>query len=271
MGRLGEFILRRLSRDPQGPDYAIEHYEEKHMDVDVYMRKLVNMFPSIQDSITQRVVLSAGCAEGMESLAIAKLGAREVVGVDIRIDSSQNRRLMEQYPDSRVSFCRTNVECLSFPDGAFDIVVTCGSLEHFNDPSMALGELRRVLKDDGIIYLTSGVWAHPWGSHMNFFTKVPWVQFFFSEATIMKVRSLYRHDGATRYSEVEGGLNNVGVRAFKRMVSGLKLKTEYLALVPVRGLHFLTRLNYVNEFFTSLIVATLSKRVEKIPAAHTRR
>lgn len=31
-------------------------------------------------------------------------------------------------------------------------------------------------------------WLSPYGSHMHFFTKMPWINVFFSETTVMRVR-----------------------------------------------------------------------------------
>ncbi len=57
---------------------------------------------------------------------------------------------------------------------------------------------------------------------MNFFTKLPWVQFLFSEETIMNVRRLYRHDGAMWYHQVEGGLNEIGDRSFRSIAGRVR-------------------------------------------------
>ena len=42
-----------------------------------------------------------------------------------------------------------NLECLTFPDGAFDVVVNSDVLEHVADLDKALSEVRRVLKPGG--------------------------------------------------------------------------------------------------------------------------
>jgi hypothetical protein len=94
---------------------------------------------------------------------------------------------------------------------------------------------------------------------MNFFTKVPWVQFLFAERTVMRVRQAYRSDGAARYEEVVGGLNRVGVRSFLRLTRAAGLTVERLRLEPVRQMKFLTRLPLFDEFFTHYLVAVLRK------------
>ena len=95
---------------------------------------------------------------------------------------------------------------------------------------------------------------------MNFFTTVPWVQFLFSESTVMNVRKLYRNDGATRYADVEGGLNKIGIRRLLKFVRDLDLEIEYLKLNPVKGLAVLTGMPFINELFTGIIVLIVKKK-----------
>jgi len=207
MSVVGEFILQKLSRAPQIEDYLNEHYELKHGDVNVYIRALKETFPNLGAMISNKTVLDIGCSEGTETLALSMMGAYEAHGIDIRIDDEKNQKIKLQNLHNRMKFSVMDAQNTSFSNDTFDAIVTCGSFEHFDSPYMILKECNRILKEDGRIYLTSSVWAHPWGAHMNFFTKVPWVQFIFSEETIMNVRRSYRKDGAKRYNEVEGGLN----------------------------------------------------------------
>ncbi len=267
MSRLGEFVLRKLSRDPSAPDYLPDHYVQKHQDPTAQIQFLERTFPAIKAILSGKRVLNIGCAEGQEALGISMLGAREVCGIDIRIDRRENERIRKKHPDRQLEFAFVDAHNLAFAAETFDAVITVDAFEHFADPYSVLKESARVLKEDGRIFLTSGVWAHPWGSHMNFFTMVPWVQFLFSEATIMNVRRLYRSDGANRFSEVEGGMNKIGVRRLKKIVKQLQLNTEYLNLRPVKGLKTLTRIPLVNEFFTGQIVAVLKKELSRRPAA----
>ncbi len=260
MSKVGEFILGQLSRDPKKPDYISELYKTKHEDVNVYMNVLEDTFPHFREKIAGKNVLDIGCGEGLETIAISRLGAKKVWGIDIRVDTVQADELRTSLaPEHYVEFSRLDAARTSFPNKIFDSIVTLGSFEHFNYPFEVLKECRRILRDDGRIFLTSSVWSHPWGAHMSFFTKVPWVQFLFSEKTIMNVRSLYRSDGARRFSEVEGGLNKAGIIRFKRYVQKLSLTVEYLKLRPVRGVNIATKVPIVNEFFTSLISSVLRK------------
>ena len=263
MSAIGEFVLGKLSRDPSAGDYLNEAYEAKHHDVKACIRELRDLFPAIGHKLIGKSVLDIGCAEGTETLALSMLGASSVHGIDIRIDPIANAAVRAQ-SGGAVEFSVMDATQTSFSDGTFDAAVTCGSFEHFADPFLVLKECARLVRPGGLIYLTSGVWAHPYGAHMNFFTNVPWVQYLFSEHTIMSVRKRYRRDGAMRFHEVPGGLNKVGIAAFRRMVGHLGLEYEYLKLNPIKQLTFLTRIPHFNELFTNLIVAVLRVPVQSV-------
>jgi len=251
MSKFGEAVLRRLSRDPQASDYVNDVYERKHQDSAYYADYLLKLFPEIKDLIKGKRVLDIGCAEGREAEALMMLGAGSVEGIDIIIHDPIS---MPGINLSIMDAART-----TFPDESFDAVVTCGSFEHFADPEAVLRESTRVLRHGGHIFLTSGVWCHPYGAHMNFFTNAPWVQFLFSEQTIMNVRKLYRNDGATRFHEVPGGLNKVGVASFYKIADSAGLVRKRTYLRPCMGLNLLTRIPVVREFFSNLIIAVLRK------------
>lgn len=53
-----------------------------------------------------------------------------------------------------VAFAQADLMALPWADGTFDAVVSCETLEHTPDPRRALGELHRVLRAGGVLYLT---------------------------------------------------------------------------------------------------------------------
>ena len=101
-------------------------------------------------------------------------------------------------------------------------------------------------------------WYAPYGSHMHFFTKVPWVNLLFSEATVMAVRACYRADGARRYESVEGGLNKMSVGKFERIVSSAGLQFVYRSDDGVRGMDAVTHIPFVRELLTNRVTCTLT-------------
>jgi SAM-dependent methyltransferase len=151
---------------------------------------------------------------------LAEAGASQVVGVDINPRWLRIARESElrSPSDGRVAFV-DRLDGNSAPP--FDIVVSRDSMEHFTDPEGCLQAIRQSCRPDGFIFLTFGPpWYAPYGSHMQFFTGVPWINLLFSEATIINVRSHFRSDGARRYEEVESGLNRMSVARFERLIAG---------------------------------------------------
>lgn len=255
MGRLGEAILTRLSRDPDEDVYRSERYVAEHADPALFLDTLTGLLPGITEAMPGSTALSVGCSEGMEVLAMSMLGATEAHGIDIHVPWSKHRALAEAHPDHPMHLEVMDATAMDFDDDAFDVVLTCRSFEHFRDPYAVLMEMKRVVRPGGRIFVTSSVWSCPWGAHMGHFTRVPWVQFLFREETVLAVRNRYHEHQAASYAEC--GVNDVGVASFQAMVERSGLRVRDLYLRPVKGLGLLTRIPWVREFFTNLIAAEL--------------
>ncbi len=139
-----------------------------------------------------------------------------------------------------------------------DFIISVDSFEHFDDPAAIHATCARLLKPDGRMLVTFGpAWLHPKGHHLGFLCRVPWFHLFFSERTIMNVRSLYRDNGARRFADVSGGLNHMTLRRFRRFVAGSPFEFEVLHLIPIRGFGPLVRVPLLREMFISVISGVL--------------
>ncbi|MCD4775657.1 MAG: glycosyltransferase [Candidatus Aegiribacteria sp.] len=103
-------------------------------------------------------ILDVGCGTGGNMKALNKIG--HACGTDLS--------------DRAVEFCRINgldnvIECgieeVPLKNRSFDIVVCLDVLEHLDNPSAGLAELRRVLKDDGRIIVTVPAFSSLWSQH----------------------------------------------------------------------------------------------------------
>jgi SAM-dependent methyltransferase len=142
--------------------------------------------------------------------------------------------------------------------GAFDVVISQNSMEHFPDPRAILLEMKAALAPAGEIWITFGPpWFAPYGSHTQFFTKLPWVNLVFTEETVMRVRSLYRGDGAQRYEEVESGLNRMTLSKFERLVGAAGLAEMYRFDECIKQLNFLRGIPLFRELFVNHVTCKL--------------
>lgn len=103
-------------------------------------------------------VLEAGCGAGGQTRLLVK---RSPDAVFTCIDISEKslataNRLKEQAGFEHVTFCREDMNRLSFAAETFDHIFVCFVLEHLDDPFAALIELKRVLKASGTLTVIEG-------------------------------------------------------------------------------------------------------------------
>lgn len=250
---LSETLLLRLSQEPgllrPEPTY-LEHNP---------LGLLCRLFPDFLKRIQGKSILDFGCGTGRQAIALVQSGASVVIGIDTNeaILLTARENAARAGISSRLLF--TN-ELQSNLYGTFDYVISQNSMEHFLCPVDAITLMRAALNDGGSLLITFGPpWFAPYGSHMQFFTTVPWINLLFREKTVMKVRSRYRNDGATRYEQVESGLGKMTVKKFEDLLSKTGLKIHFLQYDCVKGLNFLSRVPGLRELFINHITCELRK------------
>lgn len=99
--------------------------------------------------------LDAGCGGGRFVVALAKLDAAEVVGIDISADAvgAANARITARGL-SNARTLQASVLEIPFPDHSFDYVISSGVIHHTPDPKHGFDELVRVLKPGGTLFLS---------------------------------------------------------------------------------------------------------------------
>jgi SAM-dependent methyltransferase len=115
-------------------------------------------------------VLDAGCGVGYGAEMIARAGASRVVGVDLAPEAiaTASERVGEV-----VDFQVGDVQDLPFAEGSFDLVVCFEVLEHLEDPEPAITALKGVLRDGGLLIVSSpnrGVYPPGNPHHLHEFT-----------------------------------------------------------------------------------------------------
>jgi ubiquinone/menaquinone biosynthesis C-methylase UbiE len=105
-------------------------------------------------------VLDIACGMGELSLLIAQKGA-EVYGIDMSPEAIESARRLSKKAGIPCRYEVGDAQHLPYPDGYFDKVICSSSLEHFKDDTLALNEMRRVLKDNGRVVLTTDSFTLP--------------------------------------------------------------------------------------------------------------
>jgi SAM-dependent methyltransferase len=198
----------------------------------------------IFDELRGKTVLDFGCGPGWECVALALNGVERVIGLDI-VEEHLNRarKLAAEYGVS--DKCAFAVST----DEKVDVVVSVDAFEHFGDPAAILAKMSELLKEDGFALVSFGyTWYHPLGGHL--FSVFPWAHLIFTEATLMRWRSEFKTDGATRFAEVSGGLNQMTVRRWERLLAESRFEVQSQVFRPIRALRW-AYCRLTRELFTS--------------------
>lgn len=179
--------------------------------------------------------------------------SEEVIGIDI-VESNleaATRHASERNLSDRVSFCKSL-------DRKVDIIHSMDAFEHFMDPASILRSMRQAVSDDGEGWVTFGyTWYHPLGGHL--FSVFPWAHLVFTEEILCRWRSDFKSDGATRFGEVSGGLNQMTIRRWELLVADSPWRIQKQTLRPIRAARWLHN-KFTREFLTSTLQVVLKPR-----------
>lgn len=103
-------------------------------------------------------ILNIGSSSGVFEHFLVKDGFTNVVGLDV--DNKTIKRCKDRVKDCK--FIKAFVESIPSNDEQKDVVVCSQVLEHLIDPKVAIKEMLRVLKTDGLLLITV-----PIGDHLN--------------------------------------------------------------------------------------------------------
>lgn len=250
-GRVGYGILRRIG--PAGG--------ERYCSGSAYQgrSKLESLFgPEIWSAVAGKVVIDFGCGAGTDAIEVAQRGAKKVIGIDIRqkvLDAAQAAAEMAGVSDR----CVFAMEA----DERADVILSMDGFEHYAEPEKILRTMGRLVRPRGRVFIAFGpTWFHPVGGHL--FSVVPWAHLLFSEKALIRWRSDFKSDGATRFCEVEGGLNQMTIRRFRKLLAQSDFNVARFEAVPIRRARRLSN-RLTREFLTSVVRCTLVPRPSIAP------
>lgn len=124
------------------------------------------------NEIKGKKILDIACGIGYGSnLLVQECSASSVTGVD-NFPSAINEA-KKRYQDKKLEFiCADATLPLPFKDESFDIVVSFETIEHLEDCSSYIKEIKRVLKKNGLFFLStpnkkffSPIWRRPYNQY----------------------------------------------------------------------------------------------------------
>lgn len=246
-GSLGYHLLRWIRPGTSDSEAGEEPYASSREKLEIHFGERI--FAQVEG----RRVADFGSGLGGDVVEFARSGASAVVGIEIqhRFRDQAEERFLAAGVSDRCSVAATTSERV-------DLVTSIDSFEHFDDPAAALEQMASLLDVGGEVWISFGwPWYHPFGGHL--FSVFPWAHLVFTEAALCRWRAEFKSDGATRFAEVDGGLNQMSIRRFERIIAASSLEQVELRLTPIRALRAI-HCRATREFSSALVFARLRKR-----------
>jgi len=118
-------------------------------------------------SVSGMRVLEVSCGRGGFSNFLASKGALvcavDFAGSALRIAREKANKAGTR--NGKVLLSQTDAHYLPFAERAFDLVISCESIEHLVDPQQAVREMARVCRKDGLLYLTTPNYLNLMGTY----------------------------------------------------------------------------------------------------------
>jgi ubiquinone/menaquinone biosynthesis C-methylase UbiE len=138
-------------------DYRSESYNSVTEQSEYEKSSWMNMLSSTMDGRKELKILDVGTGPGFLALICAEMG-NDVTAVDLSENMLKKARENAQKRSLSIEMMQGDAENLQFPDAHFDVVMNKYLLWTLPDPTKALLEWRRVLKEDGMIIAIDGDW-----------------------------------------------------------------------------------------------------------------
>ena len=103
--------------------------------------------------VAGKEVLDASCGTGYGLEILSEAGATAVTGVDISAEAIASAE--SRFGKYAAALVEADLRELPFEDDSFDVIVSFETIEHIEEPQRALAELRRVLRPDGVLVVSS--------------------------------------------------------------------------------------------------------------------
>lgn len=104
------------------------------------------------DFVKNKVVLDIASGEGYGSFILSK-NALEVIGVDIDVEVVNSAK--NKYSNDNLKYIAGSVDNIPLKSNSIDVVISFETIEHHDKHKEMLLEIKRVLKKDGLLIMSS--------------------------------------------------------------------------------------------------------------------
>jgi len=185
----------------------------------------------VDESIVGKSVVDLGCGSGRYTMALARVGAKKVVGLDVQARAYRESEILCKTHKLSVEFIEGTFLTLPFEDGSFDTAFSNGTFHHSESIEKSLREMARILKEGGraflYLYASGGIFWNTRIAMRELFKKIPreYTQrvphligmpgnrFIFCDTWYVPVETL------TTRSGLEAMLNRIGFQ-YEKIISG---------------------------------------------------
>lgn len=139
---------RKLGLEDIVPEYRSSFFLVRNL----FIKKLEKCIGLVKDDLNSKTrILDIGCGEGILEKELRKKTEKgKIYGVDFNINTDNLNKLHLK----NCRFMIGDATKLKFRKNYFDIVFAIDILEHIKDAKKALKEIKRVLKDKGVLILS---------------------------------------------------------------------------------------------------------------------
>lgn len=185
------------------------------------------------EALRGKRLLDLGCGYGGRTVFYAASGA-EAFGIDPHEPAIESARAFAADSGVEADFKVGRGEDLPFEDSSFDLVLSFDVLEHVQDPAAVFGEIARVTRPGGEIWLVFPSYLGARSAHLDFVSRLPGLhRVFAAEVLAEAANRVAQQRGLTiRAHPAKGPFGRVTVTD---MLNGMSSReaANLLASIPV--------------------------------------
>lgn len=156
------FLFRKFAiSDNKRPAHGAEHEGEMYLKMRHYFAEgIIKLLKTYSDSdLTDKTLIDVGGATGDFCAYMTKRLKIKCLNSDLDIEKINDANFQPSVLGSGADIKQS--------DNKFDFVISCGVIEHvpIDQHEKFISECFRVMKPNGIGYLTSSPWYAPWARH----------------------------------------------------------------------------------------------------------